>query len=178
MAKVKVNINAGRITARLRTEIGRALKQAGIENIAKEEMINSIRGTGILSKPTLPSGERVKSITPQTVRNRRRIASRNATHPDFSPKKSNLTLTGELLDKGIKATFSVSKLLIDLSPKKGTHNIYKVSKKRKKGKRSKSSYADIFKGQSEQGRSVFVLGDKFLKRIQRKVIAEVRRILR
>ena len=176
MTRVRVNINGEGITNRLKLRVGRALKNANIDKIAKEEMVDGIRGAN--GKPTLPSGSPVRKITPGTVKNRRRLAQRNPTHPEYRPERSNLTLTGELLDRGIRSSFLVAKLLLTLAPSKGSHKLYKVKKRRKGGRRKRSRYEDIFEGQADQGRPVFTLGNNFLNKIQRRVIAEVRRILR
>lgn len=104
-------------TRRLRTQVGRAIKEANVDDDLKEITVEAIREKGV--EPEL---------APSTIRYREFYEGNNATHPDYSAAKSNLTYTGQLLDK-IRVAFQVSKLRFNFLAD-GTHRRLKGKKGR------------------------------------------------
>jgi len=163
-AKVKVEFNRKGITKRIKTLVGRELQKNKVQDLALVELQKEIR-SGML-----PDGRVNPSLATSTIRNRERIAELNETHPDYISTFSNLTLTGELIDKGIQSTFIISQFNIVLQPKKGLHKIYKTKTRRTTGRRARASYADIFAGLSAvKNRNVFSFGSSFLARLGNKI---------
>lgn len=98
-----------------------------LANSIKELIVNKMRNG------FLPSGKRIKKLKKTTVELRRKLAEINKTHPDFSPKKSNLTFSGQFLDS-FKAIFErVGRVVqIKISPtgiNKGGKNLDRTRKR-------------------------------------------------
>lgn len=128
------------ITPSVRTKIARAIAQSGFQAELQKSIIEEIRDNGI--KPDL---------SPATVRTRNYLAQFNETHPKYQTGKSNLTLTGQLLDS-LRAKFVLSKLLFNVFAGARKHKKYKTG-----GKRSKTpapTLAQIFEWQKEAGRDL------------------------
>lgn len=163
-AKVRVDFDRPGITKRIKTLVGRELVKNKVQDIALKELQDEIR-SGML-----PDGRKNPDLTDSTIRNRRRIASKNPTHPDYSDSFSNLTLTGELIDKGLQSTFIISRFNIVIQPAKGLHKIYQTASRRTSGRRIRSSYAQIFEALRQvKNRDVFKFGDSFLDKLAIKI---------
>lgn len=163
-AKVKVQFDRAGVTKRIKTLVGRELVKNKVQDIALAELKKEIR-SGML-----PNGKPNPSLEGTTIDNRRRIAERNETHPDYRDSFSNLTLTGELIDKGIQSTFIISRFNIVIQPAKGLHKIYQTASRRTSGRRKRSSYAEIFAALREvKNRDVFTFGNSFLDKLAIKI---------
>lgn len=177
MAKVRLDFK--KFDARVKTQLGAAIKKSKVDLILKDELIKEVR------KGNQPKGGNLKAINEPWISRREKLKQANAVHPDYRKGKSNLTFTGELLDKGFRSTTIVSKQLIQVLASNKLHKNYKrltrsqggVPSKRKKGARKRSSYADIFDGQADQGRDVFEFGDNFLQRVANKIVVALKKSL-
>lgn len=169
----RVRINTPKIERRLKTRIGQALKIAQVDKIILADLILELRsGKG-------PRGSKLKPLKSSTITNRRKLSKKNPTHPDYSPTKSNLTFTGELLNKGLKSNFNVAKLAVIIFASKAKHKLYKgLSKRKGEGPRKRESYDEIFKRQSAMGRDAFGFGNQFLLDVKKKIILEAKKALK
>lgn len=163
-AKVKVNFDRPGVTARIKTLVGRELVKNDVASIAKDELVKELRSG------RLPDGRSNPSLEPSTISQRERIARLNPAHPIFRPSFSNLTLTGELLEKGLRSRFVISKFQIVIDPARGSHKIYQTATRRTKGPRKRSSYAEIFAALGGlKNRDVFNFGSRFLSGLSSKI---------
>lgn len=118
-----------------------------------------------------PDGKKYKDLSPQWVKRRQQIV--NAKHPAYSKERSNLTLTGELLD----ALRIFPAEIVGLSRKilyefKGMHSAYKT----KDGKEStKISNEELAEYVQDQGRKIIGVRESLIPRIKRILIAAIRR---
>lgn len=119
-----------------------------------------------------------KKFTPlkeSTIERRKFLSRFNKTHEMFSPAKSNLTLTGALVD-AIRYEFKTreQKILFSLP---GVHPGYSTGR----GTRtSKTPFSIILKGQREMGRDFLGLSVKMRKtlllEIRRMILKKIREI--
>ena len=159
-AKVKVSFDRPGVTARIKTQVGRELVKNKVAQIVKKELVKELRAG------RLPDGRINPDLEPSTIDNRRRISEVNPTHPDFSADFSNLTLTGELLDKGLRSRFVISKFQIVIDPANGFHKIYQTRTRRTTGVRKRSRYSEIFDALGGlKNRDVFNFGPRFLSKV-------------
>jgi len=95
---------------------------------------------------------RFRVITEETIDRRKKMSQYNKTHGDYSPRRSNLTFSGQLIDS-IKAYVRTSKDVIELIPT-GRRKPYIL----KSGKRSKSKSlnTDVAQGQADQDRHLMI----------------------
>jgi transposase len=83
-------------------------------------------------------------------------------HPEFEAEKSNLTLTGELLD-AIKVKWITARKVFAFTASSRRHKRYKT-KKRSKAKAQPAKISDIIQWQQDSGRSLAQLyTGQFLK---------------
>lgn len=85
-------------TRRLKTQIGRAIREAEFNKVVQTETVKEIRDRGLNPE-----------LAPSTIKYREFYEGNNSTHPDYESNKSNLTYTGSLLDS-IRVKFIVAKL--------------------------------------------------------------------
>ncbi len=121
-------------------QLSEALKKFINESLAKEEVLQRVGLIGrdaIIAKTrtgkSLPTNGKQKALAPSTVKSRERLAKTNAVQETFSAKRSNLTLTGQLLES-IKVLANTSKAEVVLVPK-GARKPY-VNKNGKPQKRT------------------------------------------
>lgn len=111
-------------------------------------------------------------LAESTIENRKRVAKLNQPDPLYSPNKSNLTLTGQLM-KSIKATIFPSKGTVEVSPK-GSHPGYKTST----GRTKSEDNADIFGWLEKKGFRVFGFSQQFKDRLTSRVNVLIKRTIR
>lgn len=157
---VKVKITGlEEATKTVRLKIARAIKQSDYQSELQEEAISEIRTNGI--KPDLK---------PSTIKNRKYLAKFNTTHKDYRAEKSNLTLTGELLNS-LRVKFITSKLVFSFDSLKRKHKRYKTG-----GKGSISpSNRDIFDYLEDKGFTISQIftREKFLARVTDRLKASI-----
>jgi hypothetical protein len=128
------------ISKTVRLKIGKAIAQGGFAKTMQTEITKEIREAGI--KPELAAS---------TVKTRRYLSRFNSTHPKFDPDKSNLTITGRLLDS-LRGKFLVAKLSFTIDSLSSKHKRYKTGSN--KGKSALPSLKQIFEWQKDAGRDI------------------------
>lgn len=130
---------------------------------------------GIIRGGKLPSGKGIKPLAPTTIQRRRDLSKKNRTHPDFSPRKSNLTFTGQFLDS-FKATFERvgRKVLINIAPT-GVHKaLINLNGKRQRGVRNDT----IGEGLVKSGRDYRPVSKQNTRKITKLVITALKKKLK
>lgn len=154
------------LSKRIKTQVGRAIKQSGFEKELLVDLVKEIKENGI--EPNL---------APSTINRRGRLATVNQTDSAYSQGKSNLTFTGQLL-ASLRAKFQVSGLVFNFTAV-GKHKNYKLLTN-KKSTASRPSNSDIFKGQEEMyGRSLAnpFTRDEFRNKIVNKLKQSIKKFL-
>lgn len=80
-----------------------------------------------------PAGGEFPALSKEWIERREKLAAVNSTHKDFSPSRSNLTFTGQLMDSLktiLKLTSNSAKIIMEYT---GTHKGY-IGLKGKRGK--------------------------------------------
>ena len=93
MARMKVRINTKNLRMKLNKQFIAKADWNEVSTEIRDLLVNRIRKKGILG-----SGQKIRQLKPKTITWRKRIASKNTTHPSYAPRRSNLTLTGTLLN--------------------------------------------------------------------------------
>ena len=93
MARMKVRLNTKNIRMKLNKAWVDTADWSEVSTELRDLFVNRIRKKGILG-----NGTKITSLENSTVRWRKRIAKNNTTHASYAPKRSNLTLTGSLLN--------------------------------------------------------------------------------
>jgi phosphoribosylpyrophosphate synthetase len=131
------------------TQIEKKLVQDIEEVLGTKDMLDEVgefisdrvRYQARVSKPYSARGD-FPELKDSTIKNRKYLAKHNATHDTYQAERSNLTITGQLLDS-IKHTITgVGKILIGVT---GTHQGYKLGS----GGKTKPIKMDKLKGYLE-----------------------------
>jgi hypothetical protein len=164
--RVKI-IGLEKVSKRIKTQVGRAIKQSGFERDLLGDVIEEIRENGI--EPEL---------RPATIKRRERLATVNPTDSAYSSGKSNLTFTGQLLNS-LRVKFQVSKLVFNFTSI-GKHRPYKLIRKKKTSASARVSNSEIFRGQEELYQrsiaNIFTRGD-FKTRLVNKLKQSIKKFL-
>lgn len=120
--------------------MARAISASSFGQTLRDDIVKEVRDNGI--KPELAES---------TIKTRRYLQGHNSTHPAFRPDKSNLTITGQLLDS-VRAKFIGSKLVFIVDSLKKKHSRYKTGGSG--GKSKLPSLRDILNWQAEAGRDL------------------------
>lgn len=172
MATIKIK-NLAAVEAEFKRRANEAIKQRRLLNRIGEDLAKQIVGSAREGK-FIGNGSRLSALDADTVPQRQRLSRSNSTHPAYSPRRSNLTLTGELLDS-IKHNVNESRGEVIVEAK-GTHPGYKTLGGSSSS--SRTSNADILRFQASMGRNVIGINDKLRERYRQFVIEEIRRNFR
>lgn len=166
MTKIKI-VGAKNARESIEKRVREAIANAKLQNIAADELKREIR-----SGTNPKTGKNYRQLKESTIRNRRYLARNNPTHPQYSPARSNLTLTGQLID-GIKARFNKASgvLTIFIS---GKHPGYRGNSGKIKG--SSKSRAEIAQALEDQGRPVLNISKRFTQFIVDRIERALRRL--
>lgn len=137
-----------------------------LDDIAKRVVLAIQTKTRLGVSPV--TDKKLKPLTENTIERRKLLSRYNKTHEMFSPERSNLTLTGALVD-AIRYEFRTreQKIMFSLP---GTHPGYSTGK----GKRTATvPFSIILRGQREMGRDFLGLSDKMRKTL----LLEIRRLI-
>ena len=96
MARMKVRINTKNLRMKLNKSFIASADWSEVSTEIRDLLVNRIRKKGILG-----NGQKITALSTKknsTIKWRKRIASKNTTHPSYAPRRSNLTLTGTLLN--------------------------------------------------------------------------------
>lgn len=149
---------------RTKLRIGSAIARSKFNVDLQESVIEQVREEGL--KPRL---------RPSTVNNRRYLAKYNPTHPAYREDKSNLTITGKLLD-AIRVKFIAAKLLFSFGALKSKHPRYKGKKKRI-GK--SVAYQELLEIQNEMRPILQVFQNReFKTTIEKKLVTAIKRFFK
>lgn len=97
MAKVKVSFDPQKFEARVREAFTRVKTNNVLQKEIGQFLVDRIKGEARRARPL----NKTRSFPPlktTTVTQRGRLAKYNSTHPTFKQSRSNLTLTGQLID--------------------------------------------------------------------------------
>lgn len=139
MTKIRIT-GFENITPRIKAKIARSISQSNYPQILQAEIVKEIRDGGI--KPELAAS---------TVKTRKYLQNYNSLDAAFSPEKSNLTITGQLLN-ALRAKFVGSRLVFVIDSLTRKHSRYKTATN--KGKAKLPSLKDIFVWQAQAGRDI------------------------
>jgi len=144
------------ITPRIKAKINRAIAESGFAEELRKSITEEARNNGI--EP---------GLSPSTVKSRQYLSRFNETHPSYQADKSNLTLTGQLLDS-LRGKYIAAKLRFNINPLNRKHKKYATGGK-SKGKAA--SIAQIFEWQEDLGRSLSQVFTRpeFIKSISEKL---------
>jgi hypothetical protein len=124
-----------------------------------------------------PGRKSFKSLKKSTKMMRKSIAKYNKTHPLFKVPRSNLTITGQLVDS---VSYVFKGKVIDIRPR-GIHSAYKGKPGKNRGgwdNGEGKSNEEIAKNLLDQGRVFIGLDDVAKERINRILSKWARRLLR
>lgn len=174
MAKVKFK-NFGKvkgsIVKQLRLATLQTIRDTGIaENLA--DVVKNTVQKGIDPKTDKPYDDLKQS----TIDRRRTLSKVNPTDEKYSPARSNLTFTGQLV-RSIRAFARPAKGIIEIRPT-GTHKQYKGIRKKRLGKPVRNS--DISEGlQNKHQRNLIGISERvkknMLKIIEKRLIKLIKR---
>lgn len=120
MSKTKVTFKLDNMKQKIRNAV-KQLKDDKFADTIKDVIVSAVRKKSINPK----TGNEFKDLKTSTINRRKYLAKYNKTHPDFSPTKPNLTITGRLLDS-IRARVSAkSDRVVFKINVSGNHKRYK-----------------------------------------------------
>ena len=178
--------------------LGEDLKKSFNHIIQSESLIKEIADTIIKDiqfqtrrGKSLVTGDKLKPLSESWIKFRERFIEKGSPHPAASPKRSNLTLSGQLLDSMQYKNIGKGKIKFYFD---GVHKSYKVPylqyyERKIKGKKQivntgrsgirtvgeEINNSDLAKYVEEQGRPFFGIRPQIEKRVVRLIIAQIRR---
>lgn len=119
------------------------------------------------------TNSKFKSLSPKWIKQRQKIAQATPVHETFKPNRSNITITGQLLD-AMSKMLTKSGIAIVF---KGLHNPYFINRVRKSGIRTvgKKISNDDLSGYVNEVRPFFKIRESLLPRLKNIVIRYIRR---
>lgn len=170
MSKTKVTYNLSNLQQRIRSAV-KQLKDEKFAETIKDTLVEAVREQALNPK----TGRKFKNLSKSTVEYRKYLAKHNKTHPNFSPTKPNLTISGRLLDS-IKARITAkSKGVLFRLDVSGNHKRYKGAK----GLIGTEQTNKAIRGYlAEQGRDPLGLTDKSKGKIIRLITLAIRERLK
>lgn len=169
--KTKVKIDLSKINAKVADVTNKLENKQLLESVARIA-IDDIKGNAREGKPFIDGKESTfPGLETKTEDRRRRLSTVNTTDRAYSPARSNLTFTGQLLNS---LKFSISGLRIKIFPS-GTREPYKYLR----GGQSKSvSNKIVAQGLAEKGFKFLGIGEPTERKIRAEIVRTLRRLLR
>ena len=169
--KTKVKIDLSKINAKIQDVTTKLENKQLLESVARIA-IDDIRGNAREGKPFVEGKESsFPSLETKTEKRRKRLATVNTTDRAYSPARSNLTFTGQLLNS---LKFSISGLRIKIFPS-GTRSPYNYIR----GGQSKSvSNKIVAQGLAEKGFKFLGIGEPTERKIRSEIVRTLRRLLK
>ena len=93
----RVRFNSKRATQDLLRRFNKVKENKQLQKDIGEFIVARIKAEARRGRP-LNDSRKFKPLKSLTIASRKRLAQFNKTHPTFSPRKSNLTFTGQLID--------------------------------------------------------------------------------
>lgn len=170
MSKTKVTYKLSNLQQKIRSAV-KQLKDDKFADDIKDVIVQAVRQESFNPK----TGRKFKSLSKSTIQYRKYLAKHNKTHPNFSPTKPNLTITGRLLDS-VKARITAkSKGILFRLDVSGNHKRYKGAK----GLIGTEQTNKAIRGYlAEQGRDPLGLNEKSRGKIIRLISLALRERLR
>lgn len=163
MTKIRIT-GLDKELARTKLRIGRAIKRSDFAEQLQELTVKEIRDKGL--KPELSSS---------WITARAKLAKFNPTGDGYAAGKSNLTFTGELLDR-LSVIFSASKLSFSYRST-GVHKKLKTKNGLAKGPPIKNQ--DLLEIQNKDRPILQVFAkQEFVKRVEKKLVSAIRRFFK
>lgn len=150
MAGFKIKINKSALKTSFRQTLNNLLDDPKLQKEVGVFAVDRIRAFARKTKP-LNKTRSFPKLQPSTVANRGRLAKLNRTQRTYAQPRSNLTLTGQLLD-GLKFKITKKRII----------NVF-TSGKRKMYRTSKNSFAKPNSVNSKNETLASVLSDKGFK---------------
>ena len=164
MTKIKIT-GLEKETTRLKLRISSAIAKSKFKDVMQEDVVKEVRRSGLV--PRLRSS---------TVRNRKYIARYNTTHPSYRAGKSNLTITGQLLD-AIRVKYVTRSFNFVFDALKSKHKKYKTKKGRSKA--TTPSLRELLKWQNDARPILQVFQSReFKSKIERKLVSAIKRFFK
>lgn len=157
--RISIKLQLTKALEKKRKAVKKAISETDILEKIAELIIDSLRE------------KKFKALKPSTIAWRKKIAKTNPTHPKYAPQRSNLTLSGELIDS-IEPSIIKRELTVILSYE-GIHPGYFTASGGVTPKKAKANI-DIARGQREGGRDIL----KLTKKIENEVIRLVKNRLK
>ena len=171
MFKVSINQESiQRVEKNIKDAFNKVIRNQQMLNELGETIVVDIQGTNRSGKS--PKGNKHPTLAESTIRNRRYLAKYNPTHPTYSEKRSNVTITGELLDSLNSKTTGPGKLQIEAE---GNHSQYKGKTKSIGKEIANEKLVGYLK---DKGFFIMGIREKLIPRLRRTVIAYIRRASR
>jgi hypothetical protein len=169
MSTVKVTGGFSKVISDLvQDNLRELLTLAGAEGL-KSIQGETRRGNNLLNED---GKVKLKPLENSTVRSRTSLARYNDTHPVFSPKRSNLTITGQLLDA---LEYSVQGNKVTITVQDSRRTPYQGRGGPHQG--NPPTNRDVAIYQAEMGRDFVQIDNQTLGRIRRLLTQSIRRIL-
>lgn len=171
------------------------IKILNLENVKREtrfKILKNIRDPSLLDqigetvRNDIQTGPELAPLKESTISSRRYLERFNATHPQYSPSKSIVTFTGELLN-ALEVRINTVKGMIVLGFKKGIHTKYKTGgtrKKKQSGSKSKGiSYEQLAEylidgNENMEPRPFMTLRSKVISKITTQVKDHLKKVFR
>lgn len=171
MARFRVDPTSVTATRKaVQTSLNRFIRGSGVLNDVANDYIEQVKIQGKDTQTDQP----FKPLAQSTIARRRVLSRNNATDGKYSPARSNLTFTGQLVNS-IKATIQVARGRITIEPK-GVHKAYRGIRVRRLGRniQNKALAAHL----EDQGRTLIGSSPKTQERIVSRIRASLRIFLR
>jgi hypothetical protein len=151
--------------------------------IRNKELLNDIGETIITDIKfqtrrgnSIPGKSKLKPLTSKWIEKRRSIDEAQNTGQAFSPRRSNLTASGQLLESLKHKIVGAGKVIVDAT---GSRIPYFYTTKRKgiqqRKKKHEPTNEELAEYVAEQGRPFLGIRDAIRDRIKRQVVAFIRR---
>lgn len=167
MAKIKI-VGQKRAAKGVLETVNQVIAESGAfkdaENFLKQE---------IRAGKNPKTGKNYRGLKESTISHRQYIARNNPTHPAYSPSKSNLTLTGNLVN-AIQSRFDKAKGILSIFVS-GNHPGYKGARGQQIQGSSKP-YDEIVSALEEQKRPLLSFSNTFTQLLVKKIEQALRRL--
>lgn len=160
--------------ASIREELRATLKRPALLSEVAEVAIKDIQFQARRGVSTQTQG-RFKPLSAKWIKERQKISEATPVHETFKANRSNVTITGQLLDAMSKVLTKTGIAIVF----KGLHQPYLANRVRKSGVRTigKKIPNETLAGYVEQVRPFFMIRDSLLPRLKNIVIRYIRRKL-
>jgi hypothetical protein len=170
MAKTKVNFDEKEAIKRFKMRFEEFRKKDQWKDEAAKLAINKLKGETRLGR-FLATGENQPPLSPGWIKRRKELAQHNTTGTSFREGKSNLTLTGQLIDS-IKRFPDATRVIIETMGER-------IPYRNKNGTSAKKTptNAELVGYLEERGRRLLGVDQKTIGQIKKKLMEFIRRNL-